>query len=84
MQSQVRMPLHVGSNVFPSGLLDTSVVIDIHNIELSKLPNETSISTLTLAELSAGIPVAPDASTRAIRQQRLQAIEALTEVLKIL
>lgn len=81
MQSQVKMPLHVGSNVFPIGLLDTSVVIDIHNIELSELPNETSISTLTLAELSAGIPVAPDAATRAIRQQRLQAIEALTEVL---
>jgi predicted nucleic acid-binding protein len=71
----------VDRNVHPIGLLDTSVIIDIHKIELSELPNETSISTLTFAELSAGIPVAPDAATRAIRQQRLQTIEALTEVL---
>lgn len=37
-----------------SGLLDTSVVIDLDIIEPSALPGAVSVSAVTMAELSAG------------------------------
>jgi predicted nucleic acid-binding protein len=36
------------------GLLDTSVVIDHDVIDPTSLPDESAISTITLAELAAG------------------------------
>lgn len=36
------------------GLLDTSVVIDIDEIDSALLPTEAAISAVTLAELAAG------------------------------
>jgi hypothetical protein len=54
------------------GLLDTSVVVDLDLLDPERLPNETAISAITLAELAAG-PHATDAEEeRARRQDRLQ------------
>ena len=36
------------------GLMDTSVVIDLDQIDAEQLPNELAISALTMAELAAG------------------------------
>lgn len=58
------------------GILDTSVVIDLEQIEPSKLPLEVAVSTVTMAELAAGPHAAPDADERARRQDRLQRAEA--------
>ncbi|MCU0310796.1 MAG: type II toxin-antitoxin system VapC family toxin [Acidimicrobiales bacterium] len=58
------------------GLLDTSVVIDLDEIEPSSLPVEVAVSALTMAELAAGPHAAGDAQERARRQDRLQRAEA--------
>jgi predicted nucleic acid-binding protein len=54
------------------GLLDTSVVIDLHMIDPELLPDESAISAVTLAELAAGPHATKDAEERARRQDRLQ------------
>ena len=60
-----------------SGLLDTSVVIGLADInDPDKLPARPLISTMTLAELSVGALVARDDTTRAARQAVLQQAEA--------
>lgn len=59
-----------------AGLLDTSVVIDLHSIHQDLLPSESAISSVTLAELGAGPHAATDATQRSIRQERLQWAEA--------
>jgi predicted nucleic acid-binding protein len=56
------------------GLLDTSVLIDLE--EAAALPSESSISALSLAELTAGPHAARTAAERARRQRRLQTTEA--------
>ncbi|HTE85074.1 MAG TPA: type II toxin-antitoxin system VapC family toxin [Dehalococcoidia bacterium] len=64
------------------GLADTSVVIDFNDPELrSHLPDESSVSTITLAELASGTHIASDPAERAERQMRLQQTEGLFEVL---
>jgi predicted nucleic acid-binding protein len=65
------------------GLLDTSVVIDLAEIEPSDLPRVPLVSAVTLAELAAG-PHAADASDeRARRQETLQRVEANCEMLPV-
>ncbi|HDK02777.1 MAG TPA: type II toxin-antitoxin system VapC family toxin [Gammaproteobacteria bacterium] len=54
------------------GLLDTSVVIDLNVVNPALLPDESTISAVTLAELAAGPHATPDAEERARRQDRLQ------------
>lgn len=61
------------------GLVDTSVVIDPP--EASALPGEISISTITLAELAAGTHATDDVIERAVRQDRLQRLEATFEAI---
>jgi hypothetical protein len=59
------------------GVLDTSVVIALREIaDPSLLPVEPLITTVTLAELSAGPLVARDERERAARQAHLQQAEA--------
>jgi len=53
------------------GLLDTSVVIDLDLIDDGRLPDETAISTITLAELAAGPHATSNAEERSRRQDRL-------------
>ena len=60
----------------PQGLIDTSVVIDLDQIDADRLPNELAISALTMAELAAGPHATGDAGERARRQDRLQRAEA--------
>lgn len=59
------------------GLLDTSVVIDLHAIAPEHLPAEPAISALTLAELAAGPHAIDDPAERARRQDLLQRIESV-------
>ncbi|MEO8745082.1 MAG: type II toxin-antitoxin system VapC family toxin [Candidatus Dormiibacterota bacterium] len=61
------------------GLVDTSAVIDPP--EISALPTEISISTITLAELAAGTHATDDVIERAARQDRLQRLEATFEAI---
>ncbi|HVA75439.1 MAG TPA: type II toxin-antitoxin system VapC family toxin [Acidimicrobiales bacterium] len=60
----------------PRGLIDTSVVIDLEELDSADLPVEVAISSLTLAELAAGPHATDDAEERARRQDRLQRTEA--------
>lgn len=74
MLSSIRI-LHLVAN-FARGLLDTSVLIDLESIDAELLPNEASVSAISMAELSAGPHATSDLEERARRQARLQFIEA--------
>jgi hypothetical protein len=58
------------------GLLDTSAVIDLADLDQEALPPECLISAITLAELSVGALLATNARQRAARQAHLQQAEA--------
>jgi len=58
------------------GLLDTSVVVELEQIQVSALPVDVAISAITMAELAAGPHATSDAEERARRQDRLQRAEA--------
>ncbi len=60
----------------PRGLLDTSVVVELEQIEVTSLPIEVAISAITMAELAAGPHATSDSEERARRQDRLQRAEA--------
>lgn len=65
-----------------AGLLDTSVVIDWDDPDVSSaLPEEASVSAITLAELSAGPHLASTPVEAARRQARLQQVEGAFESL---
>lgn len=67
-----------------TGLVDTSVVIDWHDPHIREaLPDEISVTTVTLAELAAGPHVAPSPVEAARRQARLQEVEAKFEPLPL-
>lgn len=53
------------------GLLDTSVVVDHDLIDPARLPDESAIAAITLAELAAGPHATSDDAERARRQDRL-------------
>jgi len=57
------------------GLLDTSVVIAMPHLDSSHLPAEMAVSTITLAELSAGPHATDDVEERARRQDQVQRAE---------
>jgi len=59
-----------------TGLLDTSVVIDLERLDPSMLPVEAAVSAITMAELAAGPHATSDPAERARRQDRLQRAEA--------
>jgi hypothetical protein len=61
------------------GLIDTSVVIDLQEIDPADLPVEVALSAATLAELAAGPHATADPAERARRQDRLQRVEATFE-----
>jgi tRNA(fMet)-specific endonuclease VapC len=66
----------VTEHVVGRGVLDTSAMIDLADIEVAVLPEECLISAITLAELSVGALVATNARQRAARQAHLQQAEA--------
>jgi len=53
------------------GVLDTSVLIDYRLIDPDKLPDESAIAAISLAELAAGSHATGDPLERARRQSRL-------------
>ncbi len=63
------------------GLLDTSVVIALAEIDLDLLPDEPAVCAVTLAELAAGPHATTDRGERARRQEQLQRIEAIFDPL---
>lgn len=63
------------------GLLDTSVVIAVEHVPPTALPDESAISAITMAELAAGPHATDDPRERAVRQERLQRIEAAVDPL---
>ena len=65
----------------PRGLLDTSVIIDMEDIDVARLPREIAVSSLTMAELAAGPHATDDSAERGRRQDRLQRAEAVFESL---
>ncbi len=58
------------------GLLDTSAVIDLADLDPDSLPLEPLMCTITLAELSVGPLVARTVEEQAARQLLLQQVEA--------
>src|SRR5262245_30282469 len=58
------------------GLLDTSVLVDHDVIDHAALPEESAISAISLAELSAGPHATSDDEERTRRQDRLQWVVA--------
>jgi predicted nucleic acid-binding protein len=69
------------SSAVERGLLDTSVVIALDQLQPGVLPVEQTIAAVTLAELAAGPHATDDPEERARRQDRLQRVEALLEPL---
>jgi predicted nucleic acid-binding protein len=59
------------------GLLDTSVVIELDQLSADLLPQEPTISSITMAELAAGPHATDDMNERARRQEQLQRAESL-------
>lgn len=77
MRWPAKTPILVPDDPRPArGLLDTSVVIDLDQIDSSKLPAEVALSAVTMAELAAGPHATDDPDERGRRQDRLQRTEA--------
>lgn len=60
----------------PEGVLDTSALLELGDLDPATLPPEPVITAITLAELTVGPLVARTDSERAARQQHLQLAEA--------
>jgi predicted nucleic acid-binding protein len=58
------------------GLGDTNILICLERLAVDQLPAELLTSTISLAELSAGVHSAVDAGERARRVLRVQRVEA--------
>jgi predicted nucleic acid-binding protein len=61
---------------YPRGLGDTNILIYLERLAADYLPAELLTSTVSLAELSAGVHSAMDAGERARRVLRVQRVEA--------
>ena len=66
----------MADQVHQRGLLDTSVIIDLEQLDAADLPREVAVSAITMAELAAGPHAAKDPEEGARRQDRLQRAEA--------
>jgi hypothetical protein len=74
---QPRTPLLVpDSPRAQPGVIDTSGVIDLEQLEADQLPFELAVIAITMTELAAGPHATGDADERARRQERLQRAEA--------
>jgi predicted nucleic acid-binding protein len=64
------------STRYVRGLGDTNILILLERLPTDQLPAELAVSTVSLAELSAGVHTAADALERARRTVRVQRVEA--------
>lgn len=71
-----RTRCHVPDTRHERGLLDTSVLIDLEEIDDGGLPVAVAVSAVTMAELAAGPHATSDPDERGRRQDRLQRAEA--------
>ena len=62
-------------------VFDTNIVIHWPELELEVLPAEAAITTVTIAELSAGVHMASSAGERGTRLELLQRVESAFEPL---
>ena len=76
-----RTRCHVPEIRHERGLLDTSVLIDLEEIDDGRLPVAVAVSAVTMAELAAGPHATSDPDERGRRQDRLQRAEATFEPL---
>lgn len=58
------------------GVLDTSAVLRLHELEPEDLPTDVAITTITLAELAVGPLLAQDDGVRAARLSQVQRAES--------
>jgi predicted nucleic acid-binding protein len=65
------------------GLVDTSVLIDLEQLDAGSLPAELAVSAITMAELATGPHATTDPEERARRQDRLQRAEATFDALPV-
>jgi predicted nucleic acid-binding protein len=79
----IRIPHPVRDPRHARGLIDTSVIIDLEQIERADLPLEVAVSAITMAELAAGPHATAEPAERARRQDRLQRAEATFEPLPV-
>lgn len=70
------MPDRVAERRPARGLIDTSVVIDLDDVDPATLSSEIAVSAISMAELAAGPHATSDPGERARRQDRLQRAEA--------
>ena len=77
------MPGPAAESRHARGLIDTSVLIDLPDVDAEALPAEIAISVITLAELAAGPHATTEPGERAKRQDRLQRAEATFEPLPL-
>ncbi|HUY30009.1 MAG TPA: type II toxin-antitoxin system VapC family toxin [Acidimicrobiales bacterium] len=74
----------MGERVRPArGIVDTSVLIDLDELDAAALPVEIAVSVVTMAELAAGPHATADPGERARRQDRLQRAEAAFDPLPL-
>ncbi|MEW6322189.1 MAG: type II toxin-antitoxin system VapC family toxin [Acidobacteriota bacterium] len=83
MPSSTRTRRPVADTRPARGLIDTSVVIDLPDVDPHRLPAAVAISAITLAELAAGPHATTDPAERARRQDRLQRVEATFDPLPV-
>lgn len=65
------------------GVLDTNAVILLGGLDAADLPHRPTITSVTLAELSVGPLATDDDDERAVRQVRLQEVEAAFDPLPL-
>lgn len=65
------------------GVLDTNAVILLGGLDAADLPDRPVITSVTLAELSVGPLATDDEDERAVRQVRLQEVEAAFDPLPL-
>lgn len=63
----------------PRGIVDTSILIEPP--AEAELPEQASVSAITLAELAAGVHATKDLRERSVRQELLQRVEATLEAI---
>lgn len=63
------------------GLFDTNILIHWAQLDPAALPQDGAITTITIAELAAGVHAARDAAARGERLEKLQRAESVFEPL---
>ena len=68
---------------YAQGLVDTSVIIGLDQLDPLSLPVEFAVSAVTMAELAAGPCATSDPDEKARRQDRLQRAEAMFDAIPV-